>query len=390
MSKFTDRMFGKNIKAVVNYVDLDDDDKVIDSSEELEGKKGDEIDYRPQDKIKELIEEGYVLAENNFNQDMQPKFGDEDQTFEITFTHDHAIVDSSHPGFGFTKDQLEKVVKQTVHYQGAASRTPENSSMELKFNHLYEVDRITGSVVKDCGFEPAKQSFMIIGTPTLPGFVPDKAAVGGETVTPESEDKEYTVNFKINKVPSSLTQTAIIKYVDINNGNKVINVDKLTGQPNMPIEYDPKKKIDELTQAGFSLVNNGFNADGDIQFFGNSDNYEPVFIITMKYTAIAVNSEHPNDKVDPSLYEKTSKLTIKFTGAKENPKEQVQTAKWTRTVTFLPTSGKVADNGFYDTDWQSDRKQFNDVQVPVIEGFHSNQKEVTALPLSQKDQVMTI
>lgn len=382
-------MFGKNIKVQVKYIDLDKDNEVITTSDEITGKKGERIDYSPQETIDQLLDKGYVLANNPFADDDQ--VFTEDMDFNVSFNHDHAIVDPSHPGFGYKKEDLEKKVKQVVSYNGAASRTPETSVQELTFEHLYEIDKVTGDVIADRGFEPEKQSFMIVGTPTLPGFIPDKAFVGGDTVSAEDDDKEYTVEFKINKVPSSLTQNAIIKYVDIANENKVIETVTLDGQPNMPIEYDPDQKIKQLAEEGYVLVNNGFNAGGDIQFFGNANDYEPVFIITMKYVAEAVSSEHPNENVDKSEYEAESSFTVEFTGADDkNPDSKKQTAHWSRTVTYIPSSKKVVQNGLYDTPWKADIDEYQAVDIPVIDGYHTGESKVEAPELSLENKEATV
>lgn len=391
MSKLTDKMFGKNVKLTINYVDLDNDNQILDT-DEISGKAGQSFDYQAEDKIKTFADQGYALAANDIaDRSEGKKYGQDDETLAITFHHQHVTVTAQNPSFGFTKEQLEKKIEQVVHYQGAASRTPENSSTFVTFNRHVEVDRVTGQMVQDLGWQPERQNFMIIGTPTLPGFVPDQVAVGGESVTADDDNKEYTVNFEINKVPSSLTQTAVIKFVDLSDDNKVITVDKLTGQPNMPIEYDPKKKIDRLQEEGFLLIHNGFNAAGDIQFFGNADSYEPVFIITMKYTAVAVDQNHPNEQVDPSNYIKDSQFTIKFVGAGEQtPKAMTQTAHWSRTVTMIPSTGQLIQNGFYNTPWKPDKEEYGNVNIPVVEGYHTKEKTVKALPVSEEDQVLTV
>ena len=383
-------IFGKKVEAVVNYVDLDQDNSIIRSSDTFSGKKNTPVNFDPSEDIQSLEAKGYVLVDNSLDQN--PAFEDGVNHYDITFKHKHVTVDADKPGYGYTKSKLTKEIKQTIQYRGAASRTPETSVNRVVFSHVYEIDVITGEIVKDKGWTPATRTFMEVGTPTLPGFVPNKAVVGGETVKPTDEDKEYVVDFKINNQPSELTQTAIIRYVDHTNNNKVIHVDTLTGQPNMPIDYDPQKEIDKLKGQGFSLVNNGFNGNGDIQFFGNSDSYEPVFIITMDYSAQPVNEEYPNDKVDPSYYSKDSTFTVNFAGVDEDhlPKPVRQTAHWTRTVAFIPKTGEIITDSYFDSEWQPNINKFDNVKVPVIEGFHTDIKEVEGLPVQEDDQNVTV
>ncbi len=69
MNKLTRKMslFGKGRKAVVNFIDIDDDLANIGTSGELEGSKDSVIDYDSAAKIKELEDKGYELVENNFD-----------------------------------------------------------------------------------------------------------------------------------------------------------------------------------------------------------------------------------------------------------------------------------------------------------------------------------
>lgn len=309
MNKFTS-IFGKNIKAVVKYVDLDNDGEVLESTKKFEGKPKTQVEYDPSDEIAKYLNQGYVLERDGF--DENPIFEEDVDEYVISFKHKHLV-----------KEYEQKKIKQLVHYQGAASRTPEDSTTEIEFVHNQEIDAVDNHVIKDLGWKPKEQSFMIIGTPTLPGFVPDLIEAGGETVTAEDKDKEYTVNFTVNNKPSTSEQSAVVKFVDLSDQNKVIFQKNLTGQPNMQIEYDPEAEIKRLEDEGYSLVKNGFNDNGDIQFYGNADGYQPVFIITMKYSAVAVDAKHPNDAVDPDIYSKESKLTVKFVGVDDAPKDKV-------------------------------------------------------------------
>ncbi|KAA8811699.1 hypothetical protein CYJ81_03835 [Lactobacillus crispatus] len=375
MNKFTS-IFGKNIKAVVKYVDLDNDGEVLESTKKFEGKPKTQVEYDPSDEIAKYLNQGYVLERDGF--DENPIFEEDVDEYVISFKHKHLV-----------KEYEQKKIKQLVHYQGAASRTPEDSTTEIEFVHNQEIDAVDNHVIKDLGWKPKEQSFMIIGTPTLPGFVPDLIEAGGETVTAEDKDKEYTVNFTVNNKPSTSEQSAVVKFVDLSDQNKVIFQKNLTGQPNMQIEYDPEAEIKRLEDEGYSLVKNGFNDNGDIQFYGNADGYQPVFIITMKYSAVAVDAKHPNDAVDPDIYSKESKLTVKFVGVDDAPKDKVQTIHWNRTVTLLPSTKKVIESGRYDSDWKAD-KQYQDVKVPQIEDYHADMEVVKAPELSQDDQVITV
>lgn len=395
MNKLTRKMalFGKGRKAVVNFIDIDNDLANIGTSGELEGNKDTPIEFDSGSKIKELEDKGYVLVENKFDPNgKKPLFGDDEETpYEISFRHGHEVVDVDNPGFGFSKEQLQKIGTQTVHYTGAAGRSPQDNVSHIVFNHTIEVDKVTHKMIEDKGWRPESQCHLMIGTPTIPSYIPDETVVGGELVNVDDPDREYTVEYDINKDPSTDEQSAIIKFVDITDDNREIVSDKLTGMPNTPIEYDPQTKIDELNEKGYSLVNNGFNPGGEVQFYLNSDDVVPTFIITMKHELAQVNVDHPNDKVKPTEYHQETTFAVDFEGAGEKtPVNNVQNAIWNRSITVIAPTGQIIENGKYTTDWVVDPDSFHDVKVPVVPGYHTDVKVVKAQPITREDRIVNV
>ena len=57
-------IYSKDIKAVVHYIDEDQNNTVILSSDELTGKEGKQIGYSSADDLKKLTDKGYVLDKN--------------------------------------------------------------------------------------------------------------------------------------------------------------------------------------------------------------------------------------------------------------------------------------------------------------------------------------
>lgn len=87
----------------------------------------------------------------------------------------------------------------------------------------------------------------------------------------------------------------------------------------------------------------------------------------------------------PEDYEKKSTLTIVFTGAGENtPKPIVESATWTRSLKLL------ADGSLENTPWQANLENYPQIKVPVVKGYHADQKIVQALKVSQDNLKQTI
>ncbi|MFA7716733.1 hypothetical protein ABMX53_07815 [Lactobacillus acidophilus] len=93
-------LFGKKKKAIVNYIDLDNDKNNIATSGELLGNVGEEIGYSSSDQIDALKKQGYVLVNNSFDPSDKPTFSNEDvQTYTISFKHDVEAVDKPNSDF---------------------------------------------------------------------------------------------------------------------------------------------------------------------------------------------------------------------------------------------------------------------------------------------------
>lgn len=303
---------------------------------------------------------------------------------------EHVVVDASHSGYGFTEEKLLKTITQTVHYVGAASRNPQDNVTRVSFSHVYVVNKKSGKVIEDRGFQPKEKSMQLIGTPTLPGYIPDRVVVGGEKVTPNDLNKEYIVTFKLNMKPTNTMQKAKIRYVDLTTNNQLLTEDTVSGLANTPINYDPQFKIKHFEEQGYKLVANGFNHNGDVQFFGSSNDYCPIFIITFISAVEAVNINNPVDWVDPSLYHRKSKLIVNFEGCPNPPKTVIQTINWFRTITVNNIVKKVIPNGVYDKTWRADEERYQEVKIPIVQGYHADLDFINQKSVTLDDQTITV
>lgn len=303
---------------------------------------------------------------------------------------EHVVIDANHPGYGFTKEKLLKTITQTVHYVGAASRNPQDNVTRVSFSHVYIINKKSGKVVEDHGFQPKEKSMQLIGTPTLPGYIPDRVVVGGEKVTVNDLNKEYIVSFKLNMKPTNTIQKAKIRYVDLTNNNQLLTEDTVSGLANTPINYDPQLKIKHFEEQGYKLVANDFNHNGDVQFFGSLDDYCPVFIITFISAIEAVNVNNPVEWVDPSLYHRKSKLIVNFEGCSNPPEKIIQTTNWFRTITINKAAKKVISHGVYDKAWHADKERYQEIKVPVVQGYHADLDLIKPKSMTLDDQAITV
>lgn len=97
-----------------------------------------------------------------------------------------------------------------------------------------------------------------------------------------------------------------------------------------------------------------------------------------------VNSEHPNDNVDPEQYTKLVKLTVNFTGAKQNPAPVAQTMRLTRSLT-IDQDNKLIEKGKFTTDWQPDKKEYDAIKISVAPGYHTKESELKGVTAEKQD-----
>lgn len=60
-------LFSRKKKVVINYVDLDEDKKIITSTGEIIGKAGKAVDYSSADELEKLPDQGYKLSYNEYD-----------------------------------------------------------------------------------------------------------------------------------------------------------------------------------------------------------------------------------------------------------------------------------------------------------------------------------
>lgn len=216
-------------KAVVNYIDIDNNDVQLATSGPLTGKAGTQINYSTADRIKKLVDEGYVLVNNAFDPEGQAQYYDNDdqhtQVFLVKFKHGTQTITPDNPGTpgqpinpndptgpkypaGTDKNSLQVIGTQTVHYAGAGDQTPKDNVTHVEFDHSIVIDKVTGKVIQDNGWIPDTRTYQTIQTPQIKGYTPDKPYAGGETVDRTNPNREYTITYTKDQVPTVKDQIA--------------------------------------------------------------------------------------------------------------------------------------------------------------------------------------
>ncbi|WP_262334310.1 mucin-binding protein [Lactobacillus paragasseri] len=222
--------------------------------------------------------------------------------------------------------------------------------------------------------------------PDIPGMTPSTP-----TVTPEDPGKDTPVPY--TPVVPAKDQVAQVIYRDVQDGtNKQLATSgDLTGKSGSEINYSTADQIKELISQGYVLKNDGFPAGA---VFDNDDSKNQVFYVDFIHGQVPVNPDNPHEGIDPSQYEKTVKEKVHYVGAGDKtPADNVQNSKWTRTLTVDTVTGKVVENGQYTTDWsiaKGEKTVYDQVNTPVIDGYHADKREVPATAVTQDDIEVTV
>lgn len=372
------------MSVVVKYIDLDNNSAELASSETLNGKVGEIVNYHTAEEVQKLIAAGYVLVNNPFDLNNEVHFFNEtSQEYKLTFKHAQEEVTAKNLKYDCQLGDVQLKGKQVVHYTGLEKNIADNI-VEVTFNRKIIYDKVTKQKVSLSAWQPEKYYLPLIATPAVLDYTPDKTVIGGEAVTVQKPKHEYVVTYLPNK-KNARRQKAEIKFIDVDNNNQELaSSGELKGKPGKEISYSTTETLKELSDKGYEVINNDFDSKDQKPVFGNSRDYIQTFIIALRHKKQAVNSDHPSSEIDHRLYEKEVHRKITFSGLSGQKLDDiVQTAVLKRSLTMDMVTKKIIQ-GEYTSQWQS-TETYPSVAVPVVAGYHTKTKEVVACPVVEED-----
>ncbi|NGC79017.1 YSIRK signal domain/LPXTG anchor domain surface protein, partial [Lactobacillus reuteri] len=205
---------------------------------------------------------------------------------------------------------------------------------------------------------------------------------------------KYTPN-TVNPKPA-VDQIAVVNYVDQDNNNaQIATSGNLTGKAGSVINYSTADEIKQLEAQGYVLVTDGFPAGAT--FDDNADQNQ-VFTVVLKHGTAPVgpkNPEEPGTPVNPGYpegpkwpakdnYTKDYTSTVHFVDNNGNKMrdDNVQTSTWTRTLIIDKVTGQILNP---NENWTSDKASYNEVKVPVINGYVADKANVPAKEAVQQN-----
>nr|WP_245328745.1 Ig-like domain-containing protein [Lactobacillus colini] len=223
--------------------------------------------------------------------------------------------------------------------------------------------------------------------PTVPGYTPSV-----ETVTPNDPGKDTPVVYTKNETPATPMKLTV-KYIDLDNNNSEIIPDKVvSGNEGSKIDYKTTDTITALKNKGYVLEEDGYTnkVGNDL----NVDNNGKIYLVTFHHGSATSTPQDPSDpgtpinKEDPNgpkwpagsnEVTKNASQTIRYNGAGEHTPDKhvtTQDGAFTRTITVDKVTGKTTKT----ENWNPQTHSFNDVNTPVIDGYHADKNIATTVP----------
>lgn len=364
--------------AEVKYLDLDDANKEVATSGELIGMPNTKITYHTHDTIKRLNELGYTVISNDFDADKGIQFFDSSdnftQIFIVALKHKKVIANKNHPVSGIDPITYEKEVARTIVYDGA-EKNPINSLQVAKWERQVAVDLVTKRVIENdlqtTPWIPDKQEYEEVKNPIVPFYHTKEQSILKEKVT--FEDIAHRVAYQKNG-----------KIIPIDEAGAVIE-----GAKEVSFETDETDPTKVKNKMLAPVIEGYVPVEKEIIVKNPAENIELEYKIAHKY--IQVDQDHPLLEVNAKNYRKKVLSTIHYEGAgNKTPEDIVQSAVWTRSVTFDEVSKKLVENGKYTTNWRKDKEEFDRVLTPAIDGYHADKQAIGPQEVGLKDTISTV
>lgn len=388
-----------NQLANINYVDDDLNEKVV-TIDHTTGQSGAKSSYDSAKTLGQLLYDKqtnptgkYDLVSDGTKDGIVFDLDDQvDQTFVVHLKH-HILKQAAN---------REKTIKQTVLYKYADGTQAADPyyGRDMTFKQTGDLDMVTGAIDWNGAWttDERQGKFDDVTSPTIKGYTPDVTVLSHSPLTMSNDKYGSPIDLLDIVTYSPNDQTAIIKYVDIDNGGSLVAYDEAKGKTNEQINYDTKDQLgklvyDEQTNptGKYVLVSDGFaqaqaaaQAKGEQLRFDNDDQNYQLFTIYLRHHYSQVEPE-----TDPaSGLRKVSQIIHYVYQNSQQPaaNDNVQVLTFKRTGYRDDVTGQV----FWPL-WETIAAQKTKaVDSPTIKGYTPDNSVIGAneIAAAQKDDVV--
>ena len=335
-------------KVLINYVDDDDDQKVI-KTDTLTGKTGET------QKINVVTPDNYVLVNPATNPSAYTFLASDNKPITIHLKHaTHSISDS-------------RTVTETVHYQSAdGSQVPSDHVTTVNFSRTGTHDEVTGADHWNA-WNVASHNFDAVPTPAKTGYTPDIQTVPAETVTPGSNNIRKVVTY----TPDA--QKLNVKFFDDTTGQVLKTVTK-TGVTNAGVGYNTQSDIHSYVGQHYVLVSD--SSHGANLVFDNNDSVDQAYEVHLKHGTHPINEHH------------TIIQTVNYTATDHTdvPDDHTVSVQFDRDGYHDEVTGTDHWNNWK----QGGTQTFTEVPTPKKAGYTPDKSSVPATVVHPSDHNQTI
>lgn len=231
---------GKSQILAVNYID-DTTHQVLEHWTGT-GQSGQTLDYTTAATINKYLGQHYVFV-SDATHGNQPVLDEDDisnnQVLEVHLKHQTTSTSRTMK----VTEEIKYVYKGDANYQDGTLvdqsllKQANPLTRELVFEQDGVTDNVTNTTTWNQDWKQTK-SFKAVTTPNLMGYSVSVDEVPAQSVTIDAstfDQKGKTYSFTVNYTP--LKQTALIKYIDGSDNDKVLETDTQTGLSNQKLDY---------------------------------------------------------------------------------------------------------------------------------------------------------
>lgn len=354
--------------------------------------EGQKTTYSPSDKVKQLLNSGYEDTQNQIPHELNMPYDSSDQTKEIKLAHKTNVIQPGgiNPITGEPIPDMTRTITRTIKYIGT-KKAISDTVQSVTFNRTATIDSVTGAVTYNA-WDNNLLAYGAVTAPKVPGYTADKTEIPNINVTPDSKNIIETVTY------SPIKHTITIVYRDLDDNDKIITQDQVSGNEGDTIAYDKAAKLAELAKQHYVHDAQGDTLPQELKIA--YDSTDTIYYVGLRHSTTKVKPGDKNPVTGDMIngLSKTIKRTIKYQDDQGKPLTQgidgsdvheiVQNLTFNRTGSVDNVTGKVT----YDA-WQEAQQTFAAINAPTIYGYQvqSDQKQIPSQVVTGDSQdIITI
>lgn len=345
---------GKSQILVVNYID-DTTHQVLEYWTGT-GQSGQTLDYTTAATINKYLGQHYALVSDATNGN-QPVLDEDDisnnQVLEVHLKHQTTNTSRTMK----VTEEIRYAYKGDANYKDGTLvdqsllKQANPLTDELVFEQDGVIDNVTGTTTWNNDWKQTK-SFKAVTTPNLKGYTVSVDEIPAKSMTIDAstfDQKGKTYSFTVNYTP--LKQTALIKYIDGSDNDKVLETDTQTGLSNQKLDYTSIRNQILAKYANYEVASDE-TENGIV--FNDDAGQDQIFKIVLKHKTAAVTRSVEVKQI----------IHFKFSDNHQQP--------WDQTSTLTFTQNGVKDLVTDQIDWDSsysETQYFKEVKAKPIAGY---------------------